>query len=219
MVAWPKSTQGSRPFKEAPSGWPALGAYQRRLRELLNVPVRFDESGDLELEVLDFSPQAKLIWIQFHDHIERELTPSGVMAGARDFAAKAADNVARLAALLHIYSHGPEGKIGVEEIKSATRIVAWHCQEALRFVGELALPRPTANALVLEAWLLDRCSVLQVDSVARREVQRLGPGALRDNAVLSEALDVLAEAARVRETQDGRRKLIEVNPALLEASR
>lgn len=219
LVAWPKSTQGSRLFREAPTGWPALGAYQRRLRELLNVPVRFDESGDLEFEVLDFSPQAKLIWIQFHNHIEKELSPSGVMAAARDFAAKAADNAARLAALLHLYSHGPEGKIGADAMTAATRIVAWHCKEALRFVGELALPRPTANALALEAWCLDRCRALHVASVARRDVQRLGPGAIRDNAVLHEALDVLVEARRARETQDGRRKLIEINPALLEASR
>ena len=219
LIAWPKSTQGSRLFKEAPTGWPALGAYQRRLRELLNLPVSFDESGDLQLEVLDFSPQAKQLWVQFHDHIESELSPSGAMAGARDFAAKAADNAARLAALLHIYIHGPEGKVEADEMTSATRIVAWHCTEALRFVGELALPRATSNALALEAWLLDRCRVFQVKSVARRDIQRLGPGAIRDNALLNEALDVLSEVDRARETHDGRRKLIEINPTLLEASR
>ena len=217
LITLPKSTQGTRLFKEAPTGWPKLSAFQNRLRELLETPIAFDDSGDLALDVLDLSPEAKRLWVEFRDSVERELSPSGAMADAREFAAKAADNAARLAAIFHIFANGPTGYIGADSIAAAATIVSWHCMEALRFVGELAVPRPTANALALEAWLLDRCR--SGEAVSRRDVQRLGPGVIRDNDALQEALDVLTEANRARAIQDGRRKLVEVNPALLEGNR
>jgi putative DNA primase/helicase len=81
------------------------------------------------------------------------------------------------------------------------------------------VPRPTANAVALEAWLVDRCRSQAVLAIGKREVRQYGPGCIRDAALLDEALSVLTEANRAREIQDGRRKLIEVNPALLGGNR
>ena len=194
-----------------------LSAFRRRLCELLETPISFDDSGDLALDVLDLSPEAKRVWVEFHDSVERELSPSGTMASAREFAANAADHAARMAAIFHIFTNGPTGKIEANAVKAACTIVAWHCMEALRLVGELAVPRPTANAIALEAWLVDRCR--SGEAVSHRDVQRLGPGAVPDKEALQEALDVLTEANQARVIQDGLRKLVEVNPALLEGKR
>jgi putative DNA primase/helicase len=63
--------------------------------------------------------------------------------------------------------------------------------------------------------LLDYCKRENTDKVPTREVQRMGPNGLRDKAAFLEAIQELAELGRARLIQDGKRRLIQVNPALL----
>lgn len=45
LVAWPESTQGRRHYKEAPAVLPAVERFSRRIRTLLDEPIRTDEQG------------------------------------------------------------------------------------------------------------------------------------------------------------------------------
>jgi putative DNA primase/helicase len=152
LTAWPESTQGTRPYRDAPAGWPGLTAFQKRLRELLDVRLSFNERGELSLSTLDMGPQAFEGWKAFHDGVETELRIGGDMAEVRDVASKAAENVARVAALFHLFEHGREGRIGAAHLAAAVRIVTWHLFEARRFLNAAALPKPLSNAAKLEAW-------------------------------------------------------------------
>jgi len=215
LIAWPESTQGTRRYREAPANWPRLAAFQRRIAELLTEPLTLSEAGELAPLMLDLTPEAKAAWVAFHDDVEGELRPGGDMEQAKDVASKAADNAARLAAIFHVFEHGPYGAIGEEHLRAGARIAAWHLYEARRFLGTLALPRAAINAARLEAWLLRRCGEAQADSVSTRDVRQFGPGALRDPKALSEALAELAEAGRARLIEAGRKRRIFPNPALL----
>lgn len=215
LIAWPESTQGSRLYREAPPKWPHLTAFHRRMAELLSEPLTLSEAGELAPLMLDLSPEAKAAWIAFHDEVEAELRPGGDMEQAKDVASKAADNAARLAAILHVFEHGPYGAIGEEHLRAGARITAWHLYEARRFLGTLALPRAAINAARLETWLLRRCREAQADSVSTRDVHQFGPGPLRDRKALDEALAELAEAGRARLIEAGRKRRLYPNPALL----
>lgn len=59
LVAWPVSTQGYRPFTEAPDCWPAMSAFNRRITAILNQPAPIDENGGLQPVMMRFSPEAK----------------------------------------------------------------------------------------------------------------------------------------------------------------
>jgi putative DNA primase/helicase len=165
--------------------------------------------------VLSLTNQAKSAWVAFHDAIERELRIGGELYDVRDVASKTADNAARLAALFQIFERGMRGSIGLECFEGASRIAAWHLNEARRFFGELAPPVELANAARLDSWLIDYCLRVRTHIVPRREVQRCGPNGLRAKAALSEALRELVEVGHVRELNEARRKEILVNPALL----
>jgi len=212
LIASPESTQGQRPFKDAPAAWPALAAFNRRMAAILSEPVPMDDDGALTLPVIDFTPEARGEWIAFHDAIEAELSDGGELRDVRDVASKAADNAARLAALFHAFA-GDGGAIATDAFAGAARIVAWHLNEARRFFGELALPAELADAVRLDAWLIGQCRRDGAQEVPRREAQRCGP--VRDADRLTTALRVLAELDRAREGTDGKRRPIRVNPALL----
>lgn len=214
LLAVPESTQGSRLYKDPPEAWPALEAYQARLRHLLSLALPLDDAGRLVPPVLELDPAAQQAWREFHDALEADLAPGRELHQIRDSAAKAADNAARLAGLFHVLEHGPQGRIGAEHFNQAARVVAWHLNEAARFFGELALPQELADAGRLEAWLIGHCTREGLTCCSTKDAQRLGP--IRERERLNQALAVLDELDRAQLVRDGRRRLIYLNPQLLE---
>lgn len=216
LVAWPESTQGCRMFQDPPEHWPQLAKFHRRLGTLLDNPLAFNENGELTPAMLELSPDAKKVWVAFHDDVEAELRPGRDMAETRDVASKAADNAARLAALFHLFENGIEGAIGPDHMKSAAAVAGWHLYEARRFMGEIALDAGVSNAVKLDAWLIGYCKKNKVVEVSTRDIQREGPNCTRTKAILDVALEELTECGRVRVVKDKQRKNVEINPALLE---
>ncbi len=214
-VAWPQSTQGYRPFSEAPANWPHLAAFHRRIAAILNQPPPIGEDGSLIPQMLSLTPEAKAAWVSFHDAIEVELRSGGELYDVRDVASKSADNAVRLAALFHVFAHGT-GAVGLEAFEGASRIAAWHLNESRRFFGELALPAELADASRLDAWLLAYCSRERTHMVPVSAIQKSGPGCLRSKETMEPALRELEELDRVRLARGiGKAKIIKVNPALL----
>jgi putative DNA primase/helicase len=214
LVAWPASTQGHRMFSEAPTHWPALTAFNRRMASLLENPLPMDDNGTLTPPLLPLAPDAKKAWITFHDALEIELRTGGELYDVRDVASKCADNAARLAALFQQFEYGG-GAIGLDAFEGASRIAAWHLNEGRRFFGELAMPEPLANAVRLETWLLSWCRDNYSTRVPRRSIQNGGPAGLRHGNTLDEALRELVEAGHIRPVREGRRKEFELRPGLL----
>ena len=217
LVAWPESTQGNRPFTDPPDTWPALVKFNQRIATILDQDVPIDDDGALSPPVFPLTADTKAAWVMFHDAIESELRSGGELYDVRDVASKTADNAARIATLFQLFEHGAGGAVGLAAFEGASRIAAWHLHEARRFYGELALPEEQADAVRLDSWLLDYCRREKTNIIPRREVQRnVTPGHLRQKVALDTALVELVEAERVRLVQEGRRKEIHINPALLE---
>ena len=217
LVAWPTSTMGTRMFTPPPDGWPALAAFNARLTAILNRDAPVNVDGILAPGMLTLAPDAKAAWVTFHDAIEAELQTGGELYDLRDVGSKAADNLVRLAALLHVFA-GSIGPIDFDCVESAVRIVTWHLTEAKRFLGELVMPPEVANPARLESWLLDYCRREKTDAVPTRKVQQFGPGGLRDKATYTEAIKELADLGRVRLVHQGKKRTVQVNPALLVAA-
>jgi len=216
LVSKPESTQGYRPFTEPPESWPALAKFNKRITVILEQTVPMEEEGVLDPPVLPLAADAKVAWILFHDAIENELRLGGELYDVRDVASKIADNAVRIAALFQIFEYEDTGSIGLEAFEGAQRIAAWHLNEARRFYGELALSEEQANVMRLDTWLVDHCRKTDVNYISRRETQQnIIPACLRKKENLDDALKELVEINRARLVQDGRRKDIYINPALL----
>jgi putative DNA primase/helicase len=212
LIAWPESTQGNRPFTEAPEHWPSLAAFNQCITKILNLPVPINENGSLTPQTLTLTPEAKAAWIAYHDAIEGELASGGELFDVRDVASKSADNAARLAALFHVFEGGL-GAINADAFERASRIAVWHLNESRRFFGELALPAEMADAARLDRWLIEHCKRERTHCVARRYAQR--HGTIRDGARLDEAISELESLDRIQMRKDGKQLSIWLNPALM----
>lgn len=216
LIAWPESTQGTRLYNPPPKSWPNLTAFHNRLKALLNIKLEQNDLGELMPKMLTMSTQAKRLWIDFHDRVESQLASGRRFSDVRDVASKAADNVARLAALFHIFEGNSSLQIESESIQSATLIVEWYLYESLRFFGELAQPNDVANATCLDRWIIEYCKREKVDKISRQKLSQSAPSQLRGKILLQETIKTLVEHGRVRWIQEGRAKTLQVNPILLQ---
>lgn len=183
-----------------------LDPFHHRITELL------DEScseSDLNKKprVLEFSDDAKVAWRDCSNHFEWSMAPNGAYHSISDAASKAAENVARIAALFHLYENR-EGKIKSDSVVAAWRICEWYLQEFLRLFGpEWVLPEHEVDAISLDAWfrrvLPARGSVLK-----RNFVRHFGPAPLRNKDRLQAAINVLICAQRVVMFQDPKTRTV-----------
>lgn len=214
LVSWPESTQGSRPFTEAPSTWPNLAKFNRRISEILERQANLDEDGALTLTMLSMTLEAKTAWIEYHNAIEIELSSGGELYDVRDVASKSADNAVRLAALFQHFD-GPGKAICEDSFDRASQIAAWHLSESRRFFGELALPEELGLVVRLDEWLIEFCCKNKTNRVPISQLQQFGPGRLRSKAAIRTAMIELEATHRAKTVIDGKRKIIAVNPKLL----
>jgi putative DNA primase/helicase len=194
---------------------PAVERFGLRIRELLDTPLYTHADGGLQPIELALSPPAHAAWVQAHDRIEHALASGGELADIRDVAAKAAENIARLAALFRVLAHGPVGVIEADDVAAAEAVIRWHLHEARRLLSDLDIPTDLAVAIRLDDWLIAEARRTGSHRITTNRVYRCGPSPVRDAKDMKTALATLAERRRARMVEDGRRRFVEVNPMLL----
>jgi hypothetical protein len=214
LMAWPESRQGSRPYCEAPA-MPAVTRFNGWVRGLLDRALPLDCMGRLVPTRIALDPEAKAVWVAYHDGVEARLRPDGDLSDVRDVASKTADNAARLAALFHCLQHGDEGEVSADDMQRGCTLAEWYLGQSQRLFAGLLLDPAINAAAMLDSWLAAWCDSEGVRSVPTGEVARLGPGSLRAKDHWSAALSVLERHNRPRLFEHGKRKLIAVNPKLL----
>jgi putative DNA primase/helicase len=214
LIAWPASTQGTRSYRVAPESMPAVDRFGLRIRELLDTPLTTHADGGLQPIELALSSMAHAAWVQAHDRIERALATGGDFADIRDVAAKAAENVARLAALFHVLAHGPGGMVDAGAVQAAATVIGWHLHEARRLLSDLDTPTDLVAAIRLDAWLIAEARRSGDHRIPTPRVYQFGPGCVRDAKAMKAALATLAERGRARIEENEKRRFVAVNPAL-----
>jgi hypothetical protein len=218
LVAFPVSTQGNRLYKRQQASLPALQGLHEKLAALLAMePVMTDRR--LTPEAIPLSQEAMGAWIETHDTIERQLAEGGNYIHVRDFGSKAAENVARLAAVFQIVEPGPIVSVSEENIRRASAVVEWHMAEAKRcFSGAAISSDPIEkDARELLEWMIARAMATGLNTVPTSEIGHNGPKRLRLKEKRSPAIDALIERACIRKIPD--RSAYEINPRLLSRER
>lgn len=205
LLAYPMSTMGQRFYREAPDRIEGLDDFDAHIVRCLNQSEDLTIEGCVDIPILSFSNSAKKIWIQFFDHVETGLKPQGIWSDIKDFASKAAENVARLAALFHTFN-GRDGGILQDTVEQAIAIIRWHLEETRRLLAPFPNDTGYTDAEKLMRWLLSK----QFRETTPRAIQQLGP--IRQRIRRDNALAVLIEHHWVRLSHKNNQTLIEMNP-------
>lgn len=214
LVSQPYSTQGTRFIQNTPPSWLNVAVFQNRLTEILNSTLSDVPQNTPVRTVLNFSPEAQVKWIDFHNQVEADLISGGYLADVKDGASKISDNLARVAALFH-YFEGNQGDISQDTMNRAAVVCEWYMHEFKRlFAYAPEVPIEILDADVLEKWLLNFVRRYPWGAELKKNViAQLGPNQLRISKLRREAaLYVLSTQNKIRQMQRGKTKWVQLNP-------
>lgn len=204
LLSFPTSTAGKRAVSEwghASDLSAAIVEFQNRIRTLLEFS--FDRhSQGVARQVLTFDDDARRYWVQFFNQVEAELKPdTGAWCSIKDFAAKAAEHAARLAAVFEVFQDPEACKISLKSIQHAVGIVRWHLYAFDRHLGKGASAlRVKENASALLQWMQTKAQSQLgggCRKYTRRELLQFGPRAIRNAASLELAIEMLVNERKL----------------------
>lgn len=197
LACMPISTQGRRQsINQQHENMPALDFFLGTYGSLIEASVNFGKTTDKKI-IMKLTPQAQDRWVQYCKQIESRLL--GDLKEIHDASSKAGDMIARLAALLHIFTYRDLNKpIDTDMIDAAEVIIQWYLRSFKHLFGNnSALSQERKDADKLWAWLKAQPLTHYGPYFIRSEIIKRGPLSIRNKASLDAATDLLAREGRI----------------------
>jgi len=192
LVAAPDTLAGKREWKKGVDGLAdAMRRYVAVILDLLERPASASNAAGNELtpRALDLSAESEAVWGAFYNRIEKAQAADGALEGLRDVAGKAAENAARVAAVLTVVERPEAPDIQAPEMRAGCEIAGWYVAEALRLAGAHRQSPILRNAIKLLEWLRAKGKT----EITRSEIMQFGPSAVRTKSEAEAALTSLEE--------------------------
>ena len=195
------STQGTR-FESGSNISPiALEKFKERVRALIN------RTGEPQL--LRFSPDAQLAWQNWANAFEQNIQPGGCYANAPDFASKAAEQVARMAGVLHAFTEDDNLEISQATVNTAATIIDAYGQQYAQLINQRSTVRDIQqDAMDLDLWIRGQLIRRGLNWMDVPTLLQYGPNRLRTKNKLDLVLEHLQLAGRIRVFFQGRKRCI-----------
>lgn len=163
-----------------------------------------DSNVENEKICLHFTPDAEQRWIKFYNDVESEMGLLGNLSDFKDYASKVAENMARIAALLH-YFNGDKDNISLAATNTAVKITLWFVNEYVRLFSkpqELTLLGSDADELYW--WIKEYCVKCFVPYIRKTTILQYGPNRFRNRSKLNELLSTLYSQNRIYTEKRGK---------------
>lgn len=190
------SMKGNRSLQKRELDLSCLSKMHERAKVLIDLYYFKMKSGNFERETLELTDDANAAIFTIEQKIEDQLREGGYMHDINDFASKMTNIITRLAAAMHYFA-GEIGKITLDTLQRAYRIVDWHLAEyKLLFSPQFKIPQDQIDAEYIVNWARKRGTAKQFDTIVAKSLLRLN--CIRDTTRLNDALVVLQEQGAVQ---------------------
>jgi hypothetical protein len=192
LISAPDTTQGTRLWRDvALEDERGAARFHARMDDLLlqPPPLKQDTRNELVPAALSLSAAARRRWTQFHDHVEKQLSPGRDLHPISGFAAKLPEHAARLAGVMALFDNQPSS-IDETTISRAIELARHYAEAALRLHGGSRISADLSEAARLLKWLHTKWSE---PLISVRAIVRLGPNTLRDSRSARKLIDILAQ--------------------------
>lgn len=198
LVAYPTSTAGTRMFRnEKADETPAAAAYVNRMSALLSGNWPINEFFELTPQHMGIGGAARSLWIEMSDQIEKSI--SGELKPIRALASKAAEHMARIAAVFTMIENPNATTVTEDGMQGGAVMTEFYLGEALRLAGVQPLHEKSDQASLLWGWLAQRGK----RHISLPELVQFGPAKLRKAESMRSVMDVLTDHYMVRKVPDG----------------
>lgn len=198
LVAYPKSTAGTRMFRnEKADESAAAAAYVSRMTELLGGKWPINEFHELQPQHMGIAGASRTLWVEVANQVERAI--SGDLNPIRALASKAAEHMGRIAGVLTIIADPMATAISEVAMQQAAVLMEFYLGEALRLSGVQPQHEKADRASFLWAWLAQR----NKRHITLVEMTQFAHSKLRKAEMLRSLMDVLTDHYLVRKVPEG----------------
>lgn len=192
LISEPVSTIGTRLHDTSAWNPAPLEAFAERLGSILHTGMAMDpETRELKPRLLQLSPEAKALLVTFSDAVERAQAPGGDFELIRGYASKAAEQAARIAAVLALWADMAAQELGPDAMANGIDLARFYLLEAARLAGASTVSVAVGKAEALRLWMLSASWGKPWLTV--RDIVRLGPNRLRESPEARKAVQLLAD--------------------------
>ncbi len=190
LICEPGSTIGTRFSNNTKKNPLALTNCSRKLKSILEREMpTWDDGRSLKPRILRLSPDANALLVEFSDTIEAEQASGGNLSHITGAASKAAEQAARIAAVLTLWNNLDALEVDAKTMADALTLAQFYLSEASRLASAAIVSTAIDQAEKLRKWL---CNNWQHSEITVREVVQYGPNALRESPKARAALVLLA---------------------------
>ncbi|MEZ2691496.1 DUF3987 domain-containing protein [Psychrobacter faecalis] len=221
LIACPPDLRGKRIWdnpqrrNDSPYDNPYLIDYWQRCHALLD-PLPASQPNDStgtpqRIKMQWANQQAEQAFYEHMQAIENRQSNGQTLEYLKAYASRMAENASRIAALMAFF----DGRkvITTDDIKRAFMLVEYSTAERLRYLD--ATPTGEQNdSEKLSSWLVDKVMGKNPPILNKSFVSQNAPNALRGKK-LNSLLDDLESVGHIRLESDGRRRLVCINPKLI----
>ncbi|MEP7028433.1 MAG: YfjI family protein [Candidatus Eisenbacteria bacterium] len=199
-------------------------AYRRGVLDLIALPLRRDERGEIVPHVLRFEQDALELLRDFEGWLEPQLAEFGELGHMSDWAGKLVGAIVRIVGILRLAEHpeisGENGIwIGRALVERGIQIGRYLISHARAAYGEMGADPLVAEATHVLGWITGQ----DRDSFTKRDAFTAMKGRFRKVGMMEPALSLLIEHSYIRVRSEdavqgpGRKPspVYEINPALL----
>ncbi|AGT08121.1 YfjI family protein [Paracoccus aminophilus] len=166
-----------------------LSAFNDRLRELLDRPMPTGDSArELKPVRLPLSSAAKTMLRDFYERVEKAQAPGGGMEHIRAYASKAAEQAARIAGVLTLWTDLDAAEVAPAAMDWGLELAEFYLGEAQRLAEAGAVSEETGRAELLRRWLLDSWPHAEI---VPSDIMKFGPNSLRERSKLAKPIGAL----------------------------
>ena len=193
LVCEPHSLQGTRMLSVGASNTEThfgLSPFQQRVAALLIEGEDIVKAAGSR-KVLQFSEDAKALWIKYANSTESWMGKGGSMEEIKGYASKSMNNISRIAA---IFSYFADGSTVIQEhsLASAALLCNYYNSEFIAIFGpEGQADIPKEYARLLEEWFRRRFVATGQTIFRMGELYKEAPGKMRKKVQIEVALEVL----------------------------
>lgn len=200
LLAQPVSTQGYRFEGDERRFGPELNCFYERCKTLLN---------RRERRLLKFAPQAQQEWYNTFNIYEGNSRDGGPNANIRDFASKAPEQIARIAALLHAFETDDSDEISSETLSASINLVEWYRMQFIQMVMQNdPVTEYQSDLNLLSGWITSAILKNHGLPLAWSDILRYGPYRLRKDCKIKDLLRNLVNTGAFSLLPNGRQNFV-----------
>ena len=190
LICEPQSTIGTRLQSLSRQNPLALANWGARLRRTLEAPMPMDpETRALEPRRLPLHSRAHSLMVAFADEVEARQAPGGDLSHVTGAASKAAEQAARIAGVLTLWTDLDARDVGPDEMSNGIELARFYLSEAARLADAATVSPEIERAERLRRWLVEEW---RHPEILAGDVLQKGPGrALREAPAARAALGLL----------------------------